>query len=159
MSHDINRMIYVGEVPWHGLGVRLPARASYEEVVQAAGFYEAVEQDVFVPPNPRPVPDRKALVRGDTGQHLAVVGKSYEVVQFSEVARPLVEAAGDVKESCRCRATRRRAPTLPPLVDAGVSMLHAFHESAAKHRRAAEPSRGAPALRVPSSGPNQRPDG
>ena len=52
---------------------------------------------MFVPPNPRPVPDRKALVRGDTGQYLAVVGKSYEVVQFSEVARTLVEAAGDVK--------------------------------------------------------------
>ena len=97
MAHDINRMIYVGEVPWHGLGVRLPSRASYQEIVQAAGFYEAVEQDVFVPPNPRPVPDRKALVRGDTGAYLSVVGKSYEMVQFSEVARTLVEAAGDVK--------------------------------------------------------------
>jgi hypothetical protein len=44
MAHDINKMIYVGEMPWHGLGVRLPARASYEEIVQAAGFYEAVER-------------------------------------------------------------------------------------------------------------------
>jgi hypothetical protein len=76
MSHDVKKMIYVGEVPWYGLGVRLLARASYEEIVQAAGFYQAVEQDVFVPPNPRPVPDRKALVRGDTGQYLAVVGKN-----------------------------------------------------------------------------------
>jgi len=28
MAHDINRMIYVGEMPWHGVGVRLPTRAS-----------------------------------------------------------------------------------------------------------------------------------
>jgi phage/plasmid-like protein (TIGR03299 family) len=97
MAHDINRMIYVGEMPWHGLGVRLPARASYEEIVQAAGFYEAVEKDVNIPPFRTPIPDRKALVRGDTGEYLAVVGKGYEVVQFGDVARTLVEAAGDVK--------------------------------------------------------------
>ena len=42
-------------------------------------------------------PSQKALVRGDTGAYLSVVGKSYEVVQFAEVARTLVEAAGDVK--------------------------------------------------------------
>ena len=44
MSHEINRMIYVGEVPWHGLGVRLPARATYQEIVEHCGFYEAVER-------------------------------------------------------------------------------------------------------------------
>ena len=97
MAHDINRMIYVGEMPWHGLGVRLPARASYDEIVAAAGFYEAIEKDVYIPPFRTPIPDKKALVRGDSGEYLAVVGKGYEVVQFSEVARTLVEAAGDVK--------------------------------------------------------------
>jgi phage/plasmid-like protein (TIGR03299 family) len=97
MAHDINKMIFVGEVPWHGLGVRLPARATYDEIVEAAGFYEAVERDVFIPPFSSPIPDRKALVRGDTGDYLSVVGKSYEVVQFADVARTLVEAAGDVK--------------------------------------------------------------
>jgi hypothetical protein len=62
-AHDISKMVYVGDTPWHGLGVRLPARPQYDEIVQAAGFYDAVERDVFVPP----IPDRKALVRGDTG--------------------------------------------------------------------------------------------
>ena len=97
MAHDINKMVYVGEVPWHGLGVRLPARATYDEIVEAAGFYTACERPVFIPPFNAPIPDRKALVRGDTGAYLSVVGKSYEVVQFAEVARTLVEAAGDVK--------------------------------------------------------------
>ncbi|ACG72768.1 conserved hypothetical protein [Anaeromyxobacter sp. K] len=95
MAHDINRMFYVGEAPWHGLGVRLPARASYEAVVEAAGFYDAVAKDVYVPPFRAPIPDKKALVRSDTGEYGSVVGKGYEVVQFSEVARTLVEAAGD----------------------------------------------------------------
>jgi len=81
MAHAINKMIYVGEVPWHGLGVRLPARASYDEIVAAADFYEAVERPVFIPPFNAPIPDKKPLVRGDTGQYLSVVGKSYEVVQ------------------------------------------------------------------------------
>jgi phage/plasmid-like protein (TIGR03299 family) len=97
MAHDINKMVFVGEMPWHGLGVGLPARASYDEIVEAAGFYTAVERDVFIPPFNNPIPDKKALVRGDSGEYLAVVGKGYEVVQFSEVARTLVEAAGDVK--------------------------------------------------------------
>lgn len=97
MAHEISKMVYVGAMPWHGLGVRLPAAAGYDEIVQAAGFYEALERDVYVPPNPTPVTDRKGLVRGDTGEYLAVVGKSYEVVQFADVARTLVQAAGDVR--------------------------------------------------------------
>lgn len=24
MAHEINRMVYAGEVPWHGIGVQLP---------------------------------------------------------------------------------------------------------------------------------------
>jgi hypothetical protein len=97
MAHDIYRMVFVGEVPWRGLGVRLPARATYDEIVETAGFYEAVERDVLIPPFNSPIPDKKALVRGDTGAYLSVVGKSYEVVQLADVARTLVEAAGDLR--------------------------------------------------------------
>ena len=97
MAHNIHKMVFVGEEPWHKQGVRLPTKAPFEEIVEAAGFYEAVERPVFIPPFNAPIPDKKALVRGDTGAYLSVVGKSYEVVQFSEVARTLVEASGDVK--------------------------------------------------------------
>jgi hypothetical protein len=67
--HDINKMFYVGEMPWHGLGVWLPARASHEEIVAAAGFYDAVEKDVIVPPARTPVPEKAA--RGKMNDALA----------------------------------------------------------------------------------------
>lgn len=104
--HQIKKMVFVGEMPWHGLGVRLPAKATYDEIVAAAGFYEAVEKDIYIPPFRTPIPDKKALVRSDSGEYLSTVGKGYEVVQFSEVARTLVEAAGGV------RATFSTAGTL-----------------------------------------------
>jgi hypothetical protein len=39
MPHDVQKMVYVGEMPWHGLGARLPANATYDEIVEAAGFF------------------------------------------------------------------------------------------------------------------------
>ncbi|HZH78642.1 MAG TPA: DUF932 domain-containing protein [Archangium sp.] len=97
MSHDISKMVYVGKEPWHGLGTALPANADYDTLVQAAGFYTAVERPVFSPPMVEALPDRKALFREDTGEYLSTVSKGYEVVQFAEVARTLVEAAGGVR--------------------------------------------------------------
>jgi hypothetical protein len=54
MPHDINKMAYVGQEPWHGLGTPLPANAYYESIVEAAGFYTAVERPVFSPPMVEP---------------------------------------------------------------------------------------------------------
>jgi phage/plasmid-like protein (TIGR03299 family) len=97
MPHNIDKMVYAGQVPWHGLGTALPRNADYEEIVQAAGFYTAIERDISAPPLEGPIPDKKALFRDDTGAFLAVVNKSYEVVQFEEVAHTLVIAAGGVR--------------------------------------------------------------
>ncbi len=96
MPHDIQQMVYVGKEPWHGLGTPLPANGSYEEIVHAAGFYTAVERPLHSPPMEAPIPDKKALFREDTGDYLSTVSTGYEVVQFEEVARTLVEAAGGV---------------------------------------------------------------
>lgn len=95
MAHNLHKdtMLYVGEVPWHGLGVKLPANATWEQVVELGGFYEVGTEDVLVASG-RKVPGRKAIVRKDTGAPLSVVSDSYEVVQFSEVAETLVKAAG-----------------------------------------------------------------
>ncbi len=97
MAHEINAMVYAGKVPWHGFGTPLPQNAPFEEIVQAAGFYEAQEKELVMAETGKAVPDRKALVRSDSGAYLSTVSTSYEVVQFADVARTLVEAAGDVK--------------------------------------------------------------
>jgi phage/plasmid-like protein (TIGR03299 family) len=97
MAHDIHQMVYAGATPWHGLGTPLPANGTWEEIREAAGFYTATEKPIFLDGSPTPIPDRKALVRADTGDYLATVGSTYEVVQFEELARAGVIAAGDVK--------------------------------------------------------------
>jgi len=46
MAHNINHgnMAYVGEEPWHGLGKRVPANVSAEEMIKAAGLDWLVEK-------------------------------------------------------------------------------------------------------------------
>jgi phage/plasmid-like protein (TIGR03299 family) len=95
MAHDINSMVYTGKVPWHGLGQQLPSNGTWEEIREAAGFYSAEERDLFLADGTR-VPDRKALVRGDTGRYLSTVSTGYEVLQFEDLARAGVLASGDV---------------------------------------------------------------
>ncbi len=97
MPHEINQMVYVGEEPWHHLGRRLPQNASYAEIAEAAGFFEVLARPLYAPGVLEPLPDRRALVRADTGEYLATVGDKYEVVQARDVARTLVEAAAGVK--------------------------------------------------------------
>ena len=80
MAHDIHSMVYAGKVPWHGLGIQLPRNSTWEEIREAAGFYRAEERPLFLPGAATPIPDRKALVRADTGDYLATVGDGYEVV-------------------------------------------------------------------------------
>lgn len=94
--HNINKMVYVGIEPWHGLGVRLPANATYQQIAELAGFYIAEEKQLLVEGSNITVPDRKAVVRGDDGRYLATVGSGYRIVQFAEVAKTLVEAASMV---------------------------------------------------------------
>lgn len=43
MAHNIDTMAYYGEVPWHGLGTQIPARANTDQMIVAAGLDWAVE--------------------------------------------------------------------------------------------------------------------
>ena len=44
MAHRINSIAYNGEVPWHGLGKKIPARADSEIMIKAAGLDWQVEK-------------------------------------------------------------------------------------------------------------------
>lgn len=92
MAHNINKMTYVGETPWHGLGKKLPSNARWEEIVEAAGFYTAHKEKVFTESGVE-IEDKFAVVRGDTKEPLAIVSDAYTIIQFETVAKALVEAA------------------------------------------------------------------
>jgi phage/plasmid-like protein (TIGR03299 family) len=87
VGHELNTvngrtsMMYVGEVPWHGLGTKLGAPATAREAIQAAALdYEVTLADLTTTSG-IPVNGRKAVVRSDTEDVLGVVGNSYVPVQ------------------------------------------------------------------------------
>lgn len=87
MGHELNTvngrtaMMYVGEVPWHGLGTRLAAPATAREAIQAAHLDYDVTLADLATTGGIPVPGRKAVVRTDTDDVLGVVGNTYAPVQ------------------------------------------------------------------------------
>ena len=102
MSHEVEKMAYVGAKPWHGLGADLPDNASLEIWQSAAGLdWSAVPSPLIahMPIGDEPeegeedtretvavdVPGSRALVRSDNQAVLSVVSKGYKPVQPSEV--------------------------------------------------------------------------
>ena len=74
-------MMYAGEVPWHRLGTRLDSPATAREAIVASGLDYRVAIKPLVTLEGTDVPQRKAVVRHDTGDVLGVVGNSYVPVQ------------------------------------------------------------------------------
>lgn len=74
-------MMYAGEVPWHGLGTKLDEPATAREAIEAAGLDYLAELRDIQTDDGTPIPNRKAVVRSDSGDVLGVVGNSYVPVQ------------------------------------------------------------------------------
>ena len=105
MAHLIDRMAYLGETPWHGLGNQLPPKQPIEVWAKKAGMdwsiretpvcyrTNGIDQDHAV----LTFDDQKVLYRSDTGVALSVVSDRYCVVQPREVLefyRELTEVFG-----------------------------------------------------------------
>ncbi len=74
-------MMYVDEVPWHGLGTRLDSPATAKDAITAASLdYEVVLSDLFTKDGVL-VPGRKGAIRTDSNDVLGVVGNSYVPIQ------------------------------------------------------------------------------
>lgn len=117
MAHEIEfvngqaQMAYVGEVPWHGLGVEVSPDLTPIQMMQAAGLDWKVEkEDVFYKRNGEYVraPKKQALVRNSDNKYLDIVSDGWIPVQnedafefFSEYVRAggmSMHTAGSLKD-------------------------------------------------------------
>lgn len=84
MAHMVETMAYAGEVPWHGLGTRVPNDLSPEQMMTSAGLDWSVEKQTLVTLEGIEVPEKKALVRSSDNKVLDIVGKDWNPVQNIE---------------------------------------------------------------------------
>lgn len=101
MAHMVETMAYAGEVPWHGLGVQVPADLSPAQMLDKAGLDWTVEK---VPAfanigNKQVNVGWSALVRSSDEQVLSVVSNDWNPVQNHEAFEFFHEycAAGDME--------------------------------------------------------------
>ena len=110
MSHEIESIAYVNEVPWHGLGAKLATNQPIEVWAQKSGInFEIKETPVrFMTESAGSLgaimsfPEQKVLYRSDTNAALSVVSNRYQVVQPKEILefyRDLTEISGYQLES------------------------------------------------------------
>ncbi len=106
MSHLVETMCYVGETPWHGLGVKVDQAPTSAEAIKLAGLdWDVVQSPVMV--NGLEVPGYLANVRDSDGSVLGITSDKYKPVQNREAfdftdamigAGCRYETAGSLKE-------------------------------------------------------------
>lgn len=93
MAHELEfvngeaQMAYVGELPWHGLGVRVSNDLSPEQMMDVAGLNWEVEKTELLTRHKGDmikIKDRFALTRSSDGRVLDVVGDGWNPVQNRE---------------------------------------------------------------------------
>ena len=90
MAHELEivngeaQMAYVGDVPWHGLGTKVPADLTPDQFMTTAGLDWQVNKENMTTDSGIVVPGKQALVRSSDGKVLDVVGKGWNPVQNSE---------------------------------------------------------------------------
>lgn len=90
MAHQIESMMYVGETPWHGLGVQLDNPPTVEEALVAAGLNWGTSlQPMYakIDTNYVQVESRRAHVRDTDNKVLGVVGTDYHPLSNVEAFR------------------------------------------------------------------------
>lgn len=114
MAHEIEKMAYTNEVPWHKLGTKVLGSPTSEEMMKKAGLDWTVakhpiyysDKDVKDKPN-KIYGDAYALVRSSDGKCLDIVGNHYRPVQnvdafkffneFVTAGKAKMETAGSLR--------------------------------------------------------------
>lgn len=104
MAHEIDmtngraNIAFAGEVPWHGLGVKLNGDESIDQwVVQAGLNWEAVKSPVQFTAgdgNTSTFAGRSVIYRSDTFDPLGIVSDNFHTVQPREIVEFFKDAAG-----------------------------------------------------------------
>lgn len=85
MPAEIDTMMYVREVPWHGCGVKVAEAPTSADALRLAGLDWTVEQrPVYLENAAVPVPNYRANVRDRDGKVLGIVTDRYQVVQNAD---------------------------------------------------------------------------
>lgn len=117
MAHELEimengeaSMAYVGEVPWHGLGKRVPADVSPEQMLQAANLDWTVEKRplFFETKSGKVLTKSNALVRSSDEKVLTIISDQWKPVQnleafqffddFVKAGDMAMHTAGSLKE-------------------------------------------------------------
>ena len=95
----VETMAYAGEVPWHGLGVKVIDDLTPEQMMQKAGVDWSVEKQDLMTSGGSVVKNKQALVRSSDGAVLDVVGKGWNPVQNADAFNFFEEyvKAGDMQ--------------------------------------------------------------
>jgi len=99
MSHEVEQMFYVNEVPWHGLGKQLDAPPTMEDAIIDAGLDWTVKMEKLYLVNGAQVPKKRAAVRSSDSSVLGIVGKNWTPLQNSE-AFEFFQPFLDAGEAC-----------------------------------------------------------
>lgn len=83
MAHEIENMMYVGDRPWHGLGVKLPNAPTIGEGIQSAGLAWTVSKQNLYLGDGRKT-EFFATVRESDKSILGYVGPDYTVLQNAD---------------------------------------------------------------------------
>lgn len=86
MSAEVESMAYAGEVPWHGLGTKVPADLTPAQIQKVAGLDWNVEKvDTYFNLHGEQVPSGKqVLIRSTDGRVLTHVSDTWNPVQNDE---------------------------------------------------------------------------
>lgn len=99
MVANVERMMYVGEKPWHGLGTKLDNPATAAEAIEAAGLGWQVQKEPIATKEGRlPIQGYYATMRSDNNAVLGIVGERYTVLQNKD-AFSFFDAIVGVKEA------------------------------------------------------------
>ena len=84
MAALVESMMYVREVPWHGLGTKVNEAPTSKEAIKLAGLDWKVNPTVIYDANGKEISGYKANMRDSDQSILGIVSDRYQIVQNSE---------------------------------------------------------------------------